>query len=245
MELEPTLTDFPFLEHYRKYGRLPLETQSLYQDAYSTILKNKLEEKFKGKQNLDAVTQKIRNKRFEIKFLSDSLSELRSALIIESEEHPESTSLLEKIYLEVEHVLENKIEAAQSILNKKYLTFTPKDQSQINYLYMEMKDSFIVASLEDFIGIFGIGEFTKPVIWIRTEVLLVYFVNLLEKFDIIVESDLDKIHLITSNCFVKEDGRHFKPSQLANTRYNTFGSGKKPRQFSLIDQVFKKILIKN
>ena len=55
VDFEPSLKDFPFLEYYRSYGHLPLETQSFYQNLYPTVLRNKLEENFKdGRPNEDA-----------------------------------------------------------------------------------------------------------------------------------------------------------------------------------------------
>ena len=101
---EPTLNDFPFLEFHRQFGRLPLETQSQYQDDYHIILKNKLKENFRDDaSNVETQTQAY---SFEIKFLSDSLSELRSARIKEAHQYPERASLLENIYIDVERVLQ-------------------------------------------------------------------------------------------------------------------------------------------
>jgi len=225
VDFEPSLKDFPFLEYYRSYGHLPLETQSFYQGLYPTILRNKLEENFRDRRpNEGAKFQKLEDKRFEITFLSDSLAELRSVMNVEIVEHPEREETLTSIYNDVVRILEEKIKMAQNILKETPSTFTSSKGLIIDRLYTELKASFIESRLEDFKSIFGFGEFKKPVIWIDTETLLVYFVDLLFKKEIVSEADEKKKHLITSNCFIRQDGQHFDSKQLSKTKYNISSS---------------------
>ena len=241
MDFEPSLEDFPFLEYYRLYGHLPLETQSFYQDLYPTILRNKLEENFKdGRPNENAKFQKLEDKRFEVEFLSDSLIELRSAMNEEIDKHPEREVTLNNIYLEVGRFLEEKIKLAQNILKETPSTFTSSKGPNIDQLYTELKVSFIETKPEDFKSIFGFGKFKKPVVWLETEALLVYFVDLLFKKEIVDEDDEKKIHLITSNCFIRQNGQHFDSKQLSKTKYNISSYGS-PRKAELLDKILNNL----
>ena len=242
VDFEPSLEDFPFLEYYRLYGHLPLETQSFYQGLYPTILRNKLEENFKdGRSNEDTKFQKLEDKRFEITFLSDSLIELRSAMNAEIDKHPEREVTLNNIYLEVGRFLEEKIKLAQNILKETSSIFTSSKGLIIDQLYTELKASFIEARPEDFKSIFGMGEFKKPVVWLETETLLVYFVDLLFKKEIVYEADEKKKHLITSNCFIRQDGQHFNSKQLSKTKSN-ISSSESTRKAELIDKILNNLV---
>ena len=170
--------------------------------------------------------------------MSDRLSELGSARIMHAQEHPENRVSLENFYFPVERVLENWIKDAQSILEQGPLTFTSFDRSIIDCLYVELNESFIKARPEVFRSIFGHGKFKKRVVWLETEALLVYFVDLLFKKKIVHEADKGKMHVMTSDCFIRKDGQGFNAKQLPKTKGNISKSGK-PRDTELLDDIFE------
>ncbi|MER2999077.1 hypothetical protein [Pontibacter populi] len=111
-------------------------------------------------------------------------------------------------------------------------------------LYTELIENKLIDSKtieSEFIKVFSRSNVTNisNIVWLSTEVLLVYLLNNLK--GLVADTDYDQRFAIASACFVKRNGEKFHNKQLAKSSYNLIYNDKNlPRHHAKIDKALSR-----